>query len=222
LYAVLSPMMACEEAYLLGKAIRAIDPGAVLVSGPAPTTGDDQVFKHYITHKETFRIKAEKVPNAAGIRRVLGLLGGATTTWDEFTAGERADIKNLKAGWIVGNYLSSWLPANLPAPLKKGFRVLQDILPSDFAGKADILLPSSCWAETDGTWENHVGKVQPYAAAVPVPEGVRRAGDVYYTMLGRPGLYNAQDVRQEMGEPFASVQLPAERVDAPAYDFVEL
>jgi NADH-quinone oxidoreductase subunit G len=222
LYAVLSPMMACEEAYLLGKAIRAIDPSAVLVSGPAPTTGEDQVFKHYMTHKETFRIKAEKVPNAAGIRRVLGLLGGATATWDEFTTGERADIKNLKAGWIVGNYLSSWLPANLPAALKKGFRVLQDILPSDLATKADILLPNSCWAETDGTWENHAGKIQPFAAAVPCPEGIRRAGDVYYTMLGRAGLYNAQIAREEMGEPFASVKLPSADVQAPAYEFVEL
>src|SRR3954463_5925615 len=84
LYAVLSPMMACEEAYLLAKTIRSLDANALLVSGPAPTTGADQVFKHYVSGKETFRIKAEKVPNAAGIRRVLGLVGGATATWEEF------------------------------------------------------------------------------------------------------------------------------------------
>jgi len=76
LFAVLSPMMACEEAYQLGKAIRSLDGNALLVCGPVPSTGEDQVFKHYMTHKETFRIKAEKVPNAAGIRRVLGMLGG--------------------------------------------------------------------------------------------------------------------------------------------------
>jgi hypothetical protein len=219
---VLSPMMACEEAYLLAKAIRALDPSALLVSGPAPTTGQDQIFKHYMTHKETFRIKAEKVPNAAGIRRVLDLVSGPTATWEEFTTAQRNDIKNLKAGWIVGGYLSNWLPSNQPPAFKKGFRVLQDILDNDLAGRADILLPSSCWAETDGTWENHAGKIQPYAAAVPVPEGIRRAGDVYYTMLNRPGLYNAQVVRQEMGEPFASVQLPSDKETAPAFDFVAL
>jgi NADH-quinone oxidoreductase subunit G len=222
LYAVLSPMMACEEAYLLAKAIRAIDPAALLVSGPAPTAGEDQVFKHYLTQKETFRIKAEKVPNAAGIRRVLQMIGGPTATWDEFTAGTRDDVKNLKAGWIVGGYLSSWLPATLPAPLKKGFRVLQDILASDFATKADILLPSSCWAETEGTWENHAGKLQLFLAAVPCPEGVRRAGDVYYTLLARPGLYNAETVRQEMGEPFSALQIPSTNQEVPAFDFVEL
>ena len=46
LYALLSPMMACEEAWLLGKAIRAIDPQAVLILGPVPTTGQDEVFKN--------------------------------------------------------------------------------------------------------------------------------------------------------------------------------
>jgi len=222
LYAVLSPMMACEEAYLLAKAVRALDPSALLVSGPAPTTGEDQVFKHYLTHKETFRIKAEKVPNAAGIRRVIELVGGPAATWDDFTAATRDDVKKLKAGWIVGNYLSDWVSASQPPAFKKGFRVLQDILPSDLSRKADILLPSSCWAETDGTWENHAGKIQPFAAAVPVPEGVRRAGDVYYTLLGRTGLYNAQTVRQEMGEIFVSVGLPHDNMQAPAFDFVEL
>src|SRR6185295_3021239 len=75
-YAVLSPMMACEEAWLLGQYIRSIDPQAALVLGPVPTTGADEVFKHYMTGKETFRIKAEKVPNAAGIKRVMEMLGG--------------------------------------------------------------------------------------------------------------------------------------------------
>jgi hypothetical protein len=41
-------------------------------------------------------------------------------------------------------------------------------------------------------------------------------------MLGRPGLYNAHAVRQEMGEPFAAVALPGEASEAPAFDFVEL
>jgi len=95
-------------------------------------------------------------------------------------------------------------------------------LNSDFAGKVDIVLPTACWAETEGTWENFAGKIQSFAAAVPGPEGTRRAGDVYYTLLGKAGLYNAQVVRQEMGEAFAAVQLPSDNVEAPAYEFVEL
>jgi anaerobic selenocysteine-containing dehydrogenase len=224
LYAVLSPMMANEEAYLLAKAIRALDPQALLVSGPAPTTGEDEIFKHYLTGKETFRIKAEKVPNAAGIRRVLETVGGPTATWDEFVAGASPNVKKAKGGWIVGGYLSSWVPAATaqPALFKKGYKIVQDILDTDLARKADVVLPMACWAETEGTWENHAGKIQPFAAAVPPPEGAKRAGDVYYTLLGRAGLYNAHAVRQEMGGPFEAIQLPADKQDAPAFDFVEL
>ncbi len=222
LYAVLSPMLANEEAWLLGKAIRAIDPNALLVSGPAPSAGEDEIFKHYLTHKETFRIKGEKVPNASGIRRVLDLLGGPKATWDEFVSAEREDIKNVKAGWITGGYLSNWLGNNQPAAIKKGFRVIQDILENDLTAKADIVLPAACFAETEGSWENYAGKIQPFAAAVAPPETTRKMGDVYYTMLAKKGLYNAEIVRAEMGEPFAAVHLPKEKVNAPAYEFVEL
>src|SRR5689334_20884486 len=140
LYAMLSPMMACEEAWLLGTAIRRIDPSAVLVLGPVPTAESDEVFKHSITGKETFRIKAEKVPNAAGIRRVMQMLGGPSATFDEFVKGAvppakgaaaTTPLSKLKAGWIVGGYLSNWLPSTLPPLFKSGnLRVVQDILPN--------------------------------------------------------------------------------------------
>src|SRR5438045_2173310 len=78
LYAMLSPMMACEEAWLLGKYIRSIDPKATLITGPIPSSDADEVFKNPANGKVTFTIKAEKVPNAAGVKRVIELLGGAT------------------------------------------------------------------------------------------------------------------------------------------------
>ena len=43
---------------------------AVLILGPVPRAAQDEVFKHSETGKQTFVIKAEKGPNAAGIRRV--------------------------------------------------------------------------------------------------------------------------------------------------------
>src|SRR5215469_6980560 len=86
LYAVLSPMMACEEAWLLAKAIRAADPQAMLILGPVPSSGQDEVFKNPATGKQTFVIKAEKVPNAAGIRRVIELIGGAKAEWRDVEA----------------------------------------------------------------------------------------------------------------------------------------
>src|SRR3954470_19728584 len=112
LFAMLSPMMACEEAYLLGKYIRSIDSQAVLALGPVPTTGQNETFKHYISGKTTFTIQAEKVPNAAGVRRVMDMLGGPKATFDEMVAAASPELKKLKGGWIVGGYLSSWVPAD--------------------------------------------------------------------------------------------------------------
>src|SRR2546421_2039279 len=97
LFAMLSPMMACEEAYLLGKFIRSIDPQAILVLGPVPSSGQNEVFKNPANGKVTFTIQAEKVPNAAGVRRIMEVLGGPTGKLEDLGAS-----KTLKAGWIVG------------------------------------------------------------------------------------------------------------------------
>ncbi|MGD1275885.1 MAG: 2Fe-2S iron-sulfur cluster-binding protein [Tepidisphaeraceae bacterium] len=222
LYAVLSPMMACEEAFLLASAIRAIDSQAVLVLGPVPTSGKDEVFKNPITGQQTFVIKAEKVPNAAGVRRVLALLGGRAATWDDLAAAARPEVKNLKGGWIVGGYHSNWISGEIPAIIKSGFKVVQDLLPTPLGAAADVLLPAAAWAEKDGCWENYAGQIQPFEAAVPPPEGVMRDGQIYLSLLDRRGQYNAQLVRREMGEPFASVQATSRLVQSPATEFVPL
>jgi len=220
LYAVLSPMMSCEEAWLLGKWIRSIDAKALLVVGPVPSTGQNEIFRHYQTGKQTFVIQGEKVPNAAGIRRVIQMLGGPSTTFDELRT--HPDAANLSGGWIVGGYLSTWTSGVLPAALNKGFRVLQDLLHSPFADGVDVLLPAAAWAEKDGCWENFAGIIQPFSAGIAPPDGVRREGDVYRTLLGETGLFNAQSVRAEMGLPFADVTIPAAHKAAPAFEFAEI
>jgi NADH-quinone oxidoreductase subunit G len=221
LFAMLSPMMACEEAWLLGMAIRSIDAKATLILGPVPTAEKDDVFHNSFTGKQTFVIKAEKVPNTAGVRRVIGLLGGPSATWEDVLA-KKAEMATLKGGWIVGGYLSNWVPLDPPELLRKGFRVVQDILPSSLSASADILLPAATWAEKAGTWENFQGKIQAFDAAVGPPEGVRREGDVYHMLLGRTGLHNPQLIRQEMGSPFAEVAVVAVHNTEPAPQFVEL
>lgn len=215
-------MMACEEAWLLGQYIRSIDPQAVLVLGPVPISGADEVFKNSLTGQQTFIIKGEKAPNAAGIRRVMSMLGGPAATFDELVKAETPELKALKGGWIVGGYLSAWLPKDQPAVFKRGFRIVQDILPSALADQADVLLPAAAWAEKDGCWENYQNIIQPFAAAVAPAPGAMREGDVYYRLLGRTGLYNAQVVRQEMGGDFAAVQLAIPGQPQPVFEFTPL
>jgi NADH-quinone oxidoreductase subunit G len=222
LYAVLSPMMASEEAWLLGTWIRSIDPEALLILGPVPTSGANEKFKHYISGKQTFEIQAEKVPNKNGINRVLDQLGGPRATFADVIDGKSEAIGKLKGGWIVGGYLSNWIPLDTPALFKSGFRVVQDILPNSLTASCDVLLPAAAWAEKDGSWENYAGKVQAFQAAIAPPEGSRREGDVYFKLLGRTGAYNAADVRKEMGGPLAEITMPDENAAEPAFEFVEL
>jgi NADH-quinone oxidoreductase subunit G len=226
LYGLLSPMMASEEAWLFGQAMRAIDPQAMLVLGPVPSSGQDETFRNPADGQVTFTIKAEKVPNAAGVRRVLGKLGGPQASWDELMSNGRADIRHLRGGWVVGGYLSTWVPRDPPEALHRTpdrYLVVQDILPNVLTHTADVVLPAAAWAEKDGTWENHAGTMQAFAAAVAPPEGARREADVYYTVLNRPGLYNAADVRGEMGDHYATVALPsADGTAEPEMEFVPI
>jgi NADH-quinone oxidoreductase subunit G len=131
-------------------------------------------------------------------------------------------MQNLKAGWIVGGYLSNWITGDLPEALKTGFRIVQDLLPTALSESADVVLPAAAWAEKDGCWENFAGKIQPFVAAVAPPEGITRDGEFYLSLLNRGGLYNAAAVRKEMGEPFASISLPTESLTLPVMEFAEL
>jgi len=99
---------------------------------------------------------------------------------------------------------------------------VQDILANKLTDTADVLLPAAAWAEKDGCWENFAGKIQPFAAAIAPPDGAMREGDVYYKLLGRSGQYNAEVVRQEMGEPFASAKISTDEAPSPAFEFAEL
>ena len=49
-----------------------------------------------------------------------------------------------------------------------------------------------------------------------------REGDVYYRLLRRAGLYNAEVVRREMGDPFASAKVSTDEAPSPAFEFAEL
>ena len=224
LYAVLSPMLATEEAYLLGLYIRSIDPQATLLLGPVPTEGEDEVFKHYLTGDETFRIQAEKVPNRRGVDRVLELLGGPRGTW---SATSDPSLDKLKAGWITGGYLSSWTGTELPAFVKSGFHVVSDLLESGLSAGADVVLPAASWAEKSGTWENHAGLIQPFEPAIDVIPNSVIEGELFAKLLGRTEGYVPAKVREELAEKDEAFHTITSRDDDEAgerspFEFAEL
>jgi NADH-quinone oxidoreductase subunit G len=217
LYVVLSPMLACEEAWLLGTFIRTLDPQATLVLGPCPTT-ESETFKNSLTGKQTFVIQGEKVPNRRGVERIIAQLGGPSASFADLTSGKL----NVAGGWITGGYLSNWVPAD--AKLPTGFTVIQDTLESRLSQSADVVLPAAFWAEKDGTWENYSGKLQTFAAAVPPPGDAVAEGLVAFRLLGHSGTYSAAEVRKSLGDPFATVPPPTanEGKPVPAFEFAEL
>jgi NADH-quinone oxidoreductase subunit G len=219
LYAQLSPMMTTEEAYLLATYIRSLDPQAVLILGPVPTQ-KDEVFSSAVTGKQTYTIKGEKVPNAAGVRRVIEKLGGPKATYEEFIKSESAELKKLKGGWVVGGYLKDWVGKEQPPLYKKGYRVVQDILPNSLVNAAEVVLPAAAWCEKEGCWENFARKVQVFAKAVNPPEGVTEEGSVYAKLLKRP--LRLTEIRATLGEPYAGATIPATPLQEPATEFVEL
>ncbi|MCC6285888.1 MAG: (2Fe-2S)-binding protein [Phycisphaerales bacterium] len=198
--AVISPMLSCEEAYLLGTLARGIDPHAHLFVGPVPTQGEDKVFPpgKGATDPKAFVMSAEKAPNARGVRRVLGALGGHGSTGTQPPAEFGALRQRLDAGdigllVITGNYPSTWATPDFiqvvrSARARGTFVIVIDTLDSPLADESDVLLPGATWAEKSGTFENRTGVLQAFEQAIPEAEGCRAEGQIVLDLMVRLGL----------------------------------
>lgn len=197
---VLSPFMACEEAWLLIKFIRDIAPEATLATGPVPVEGEDRHFPVGASGDAVkFTIRGEKCPNRRGIEMLLEAAGGATSTFDEFIA-QCADDK-FSAGWIVGGYPKEWI-GKTTAKIAEKFELLvvQDVFENGLVAGAAIVLPACTWAEREGSFVNAAGLIQPFERAINPPDGARQDGRYLFEVAGYQGLYRGERVRELMAE----------------------
>jgi assimilatory nitrate reductase catalytic subunit len=84
------------------------------------------------------------------------------------------------------------------------FLVVADFVPSETAQRADVVLPTTQWAEESGTTTNLEGRVLRRARAVPPPPGVRTDLEVLAALADRldaPGEWST-----EPGEVFAELR----------------
>lgn len=224
---LVSPMLTCEEAFLLGKFVRSLDEKAVLGVGPVPVEGEDKSFPGGYT------IYAEKCPNSRGVRRALEAVAGDDTQvldYDAFLAAVGDKAGNVGAALITGNYPSKWTTKELTVALSRKFTAVVDTLPNDLTGKADVLLASKTWAEKGGTFQNVQGKLQVFDPAVHnLIENARSEGQIAKDLLaaigkGTSGAFDDLDVRKQMGDFMNdAVQLPSGgRHAAPDMQYVEL
>ncbi|MEX0678519.1 MAG: molybdopterin-dependent oxidoreductase [Pirellulales bacterium] len=202
--AVLSPHLTVEEAYLLAKYARAVDPQALVVLGPVPVVGEDETFK------SGFTIRAEKCPNRRGVEEIVRHFMGRTATLDELlTSGEPAE----RAVWTSGGYKRDWIDARAAASLAAAqCLVVQDLFDSPLAQRAAYVLPGAAFAEREGSYVNHADRLQSVPWAIRPPSGVRVEAGVFWELLGMPGLVKARRVLDEVASQIAFFAAAAETI----------
>ena len=217
LAAVLSPYMACEEAWLLIRFLRDRAPASTLVLGPVPSEGEAECFPAGATGDDVkFTISAEKAPNRRGIEMLLESAGGNVLSFDEFS--EQVGKKAFSGAWMVGGYPSDWVD-KATAKLAASFELLvvQDLFPSDLLAGAAIVLPSCPWLERDGCFVNEDGRIQPFERAINPPTGLRRDGQYLYEIAGFEGLYSGRRVRELMAAKIPAFKQLHEPVEMPRH-----
>ena len=191
LAAVLSPFLTVEEAYLLAKYVRQIDPQALLALGPVPVVGQDERFR------SGFTIAAEKCPNRRGVEEIVVRHMGRLLTFDGLL--EELAAAEIGGLWISGGYKRDWIDEATAERLgRPGLVVLQDLFPSPLSSRATYVLPGAAFPERDGSYVNRDDQLQSIRWAIRPPAGVRPEGSLLWELLGLSGLYNARAVLSEV------------------------
>jgi NADH-quinone oxidoreductase subunit G len=202
--AVLSPMMSCEEAWLLARFIRQHAPQATLVRGFVPVEGADQKFP------KGFVISAEKCPNRRGVETIIEKLGGPSANWDEFLSADGQG--RYQFAFVVGGYPKAWITPEAAESLRRvPTLVVHDIFPTAADAHAALRIPGVSFAEREGCYMNRDGLVQPFERAIRPLEGAKSDGQFFYELSGQRGLFRAARVREQMAAElpqFANVFVP--------------
>jgi len=197
---VLSPMLACEEAYLLAKYLKSLNAEVRLALGRVPVVGEDDFYpktRNGQPPAPKFTIRAEKCPNRRGVESILTALEGRVTTIDDvFAEIESGAVKSV---FLTGGYSRPWLSdAEIAKLAKPELVVIVDILASKATENADYVLPGAAWAEKDGSYVNHDGLLQRTERAVRLPGQAHAEGRIFWELAGRPRLFHAGDVLGEL------------------------
>lgn len=219
---IVSPMLSCEDAFLLGKLARAINPQALLVVGPVPIDGQDKTFPGGYT------VYAEKCPNSRGVTRALKHIDEhGVLSFDK--AVQRLVSDESGVVLVTGNYPSEWAGSELLNALEGKSVIAIDTLANKLTEQADLVLPGLTWTEKSGTFENVTERIQAFEQAITPIEWGRSEAQIAIDLTAATGhgnawRYNAETVRQQLGGAFLEeVHYPdLSTIDEPDIEFVEL
>ena len=199
---LLSPMLSCEDTFSLVRLALSIDPNATIGLGPVPIVGADKTISGFV-------IRAEKAPNARGVRRVANAMlaaKGNTTGILEFANFER-EVASAAIGAVLttGNYPSAWTTRALVAALAGKFVIAIDTLPNAITAIADVVLPSATWLEKSGSFESATGRLQSFDQAIEPIEFSRSEAQIGMDLAAlRASVpaqkFNADGVRKELAK----------------------
>jgi NADH-quinone oxidoreductase subunit G len=217
---LVSPMLSCEDAYLLAKWVLAIDPKAELAVGPVPTHGADKTFPG------GFTMFAEKAPNARGVRAVLQALAAGRTVHDAASFEKALGAGAIGAAVITGNYPSDWVSNGLREALARVPFALIDTLPTALTAMAEVVLPGATWIEKSGTFENAKNRLQGFDRAItPVDFAKGECQIALDLMAEREGIrapaFDGVAVRAEMARIAGLERFATEHHATPAKPAVE-
>ena len=179
----LSPFLTVEEAFLLARYLKGLNPANVLAMGPVPTRGTDQTFQPDQTKGRTgdtsfvvprpFTIHAEKCPNRRGRRGgPRAFRGQGRSHYEELT--RRVARGRIPAGSTSRPTRStpgSTRPQSKALRSKVEFLVVQDTTVTPLAHLADVVLAGATFAEKAGCYVNADGRLQYSEAALPPRDG---------------------------------------------------
>ncbi len=175
--AVISPHLTNEENYRFGELIHAL--------------GVERCAMAVVRGKyDNFLIKPEKAANARGVRE-LGLVAGNDDGVDDLLAA-------CEAGQIKGLYLCSEDIFHVIDPDRLNtilgsmeLLIVHSLKQHPLLTGAAVIFPATTFAEKDGTFTNHAGRVQRIRRALQLPAGWLTEGEVFTRLL------NQIEARQE-------------------------
>ncbi|MEY3143412.1 MAG: putative NADH-quinone oxidoreductase subunit [Planctomycetota bacterium] len=197
---LVSPMLSCEDAFHLARYALSIDPDALLAVGPVPVNGQDKTFPG------GFTIRAEKAPNARGVRRVLEALAGGKPVANAQGFEQALASGKYGAALVTGNYPSNWVTPSMASALKGvGTVVAIDTLPNAVTAMATVVLPGAVWVEKAGSFENATNRLQGFEQAIDPVEFAKSEAQIALDLAGahagKPAAhYDAAATRAEMAK----------------------
>ena len=196
---LVSPMLSCEDAYLLARWTQQLEGEVVLGVGPVPIAGEDKTFQ------DGFTMYAEKAPNARGVRRVLAAFSKSVLEYDDFLRMLSSDDA-VQSVVLTGNYPSDWVTTELADAIgSRRFLVVMDTLPNRLIERADVVLPAATWMEKAGTFENVDGRLQAFDRAIDPIDYTKTEAQMALDLMAEhagnsPKAFNPADTRRTMAE----------------------